>query len=187
MSKTYSSKRKPRNNWFSRQWYRWLEVFTIRLLFPVALIYLLSNFFKFIKERKIIKKTLLSSQELVDELDQNGFYLDIKNFYLFKFRTYALDNIQILTEQINNTENVHSETVTRLIISNVNELMKSKGKAILDNTSMRILQPSDKVLLIRLHPTSLKPTIVSLKDLLYSLAVFGIFIGSYFLLDYFIF
>lgn len=182
MSKTYKASNAKRNSWLTRQWYKWLEVFTIRTLLPIALFYLLRNFIRFMKQRSVVKKTLLSSQELVDELDRNGFYLDIVNFYFFKFRTYALDNIQIITEQVNSTDNMHQETLTRIIVSNINEILKERGGQISNNTSMRILQPSDKVLLIRLHPISMAATIISLKDTIISLIISGLAIMSYFLI-----
>lgn len=187
MSKTYKPKQKIKSSWISRQWYSWLEVVTIRSLIPLALLYLGRNIFKFFKERNVIKKTLLSSQELVDELDDNGFYIDTINFYLFKFRTYALDTIQILTEQITASENMLPETMTRILMQNINEMLSLRGKKILAHTSMRILQPSDKVVLIRLHPRSMKAMIISFKDFMYSLLFSGIFVGIYFLLKIFVF
>lgn len=182
MSKTYSAKNSNKNNWITRQWYNWLEVLLIRICLPISLFYLCRNLVKFFTQRSIIKKTLKSSQQLVDELDESGFYIDIINLWLFKFRTYALDNIQIITEQMNTADNMHPEVLTRLIVSNIKEVLKSRGGDILDNTSMRILQPSDKVLLIRLHPISMTPSIISFKDLAICLVINGLGILSYFYL-----
>lgn len=178
MSKTYKPKQKIKSSWLTRQWYGWLEVLSIRTILPLAIFYLIRNFFRFMQERAVIKKTLLSSQELVDELDNNGFYLDIINFYFFKFTTYALDNIQILTEQVMPVDNMNAEMMTRILIQNVNELLSNRGKKILETTSMRVLQPSDKIVMIRLHPRTMKPLVVSFKDFIYSLIFTLVCVGG---------
>jgi len=185
MSKTYKANNKIKSSWLSRQWYNWLEVLTIRLVLPIAILYLVRNFLRYLGERKIIKKTLQSSQELVDELDINGFYIDSINLYFFKFRTYALDNIQILTEQVLSVDNMNPEMMTRILMQNINELLSTRGKRILATTSMRVVQPSDKIVMIRLHPKSMKSVAVSFKDLIYSLIFTTIGVGLYYFLNFF--
>lgn len=182
MSKTYTPNKGKKNNWITRQWYSWLEVLLIRLIFPVSFIYFSINFIRFMKERKSIKNTLLSSQELVNDLSSVGFYLDTIGVWFIKFRTYALDNIQIITEQMSSAPNIHPETLTRVILSNIKEVLNRRGKVILENTSMKIIQPSDKVLLIRLHPASMASTIVSLKDMSISILIGGLIYISFLLI-----
>lgn len=171
-----------KNNWFKRQWNRWGDMFVSRIFLPYTIISFLVNLIRYFRQRYKIKKALLASQELVDELDENAFYLHEINFYIFKFRTYALDSIQLLTDGVQAMGNMNDETIKRLIVNNIKEMLKGRGKIIGDNTSLNIVQPQDKVLLIRLSPSWMRTVWVSSIDLLICLVVNIIaFLGWWFL------
>ncbi len=170
-----------KTNWISRQWKKWGEMLVSRIFLPYSLTYFIINMFRYLKQRSKIKNALLSSQDLVDELDDNGFYLSEIDFYLFKFRTYALDSIQLLGEMAQTSENMHEDTLKRLVVDNVKELLKSRGKVIGQNTSLNIVQPQDKVLLIRLSPSWMRSIYVSSIDVSISLIISVLaFISWYF-------
>jgi len=149
---------------FKRIWMKWGEMVVSRTILPYILFSFIRNLIRYFIQRNKIRKSLLSSQELVDELDEHGFYLSEINFYIFKFRTYALDSIQLLTESVQPMDNMNEDVIKRLIVSNIKELLKNRGKVIGENTSLNIVQPQDKVLLIRLAPSWMRSVWVSSID-----------------------
>lgn len=158
------SKNKP--NFIKRAWMKWGEMFVSRTFLPYTLYFFIKNLYYYLIQRNKIKKALLGSQELVDSLDENGFYFHEVNMLFFKFRTYALDSIQLLSEHVQPTENLHEDFLKRLIVTNIKDLLNSAmGKVLGENTSLNIVQPQEKVLLIRLAPSWMRSVWVSLIDI----------------------
>lgn len=151
------SKVKSKTNYKLNKVFRFLEMLSSRIFLPYSTYSLVLNFIRFWSQRSKIKKALLSSQDLVDSLDGCGFWLDNK--------TYALNNIQIINDSIQPMENLHPDMVKRTIISNINDVLESKGKEISSNTTFEMNNITDSVIFIRLAPTWLKAFYISLIDM----------------------
>ncbi len=184
MSKTY--KPKPiKKALFKNIWTKFIQPFLIYTILPFSLIYLVSNSINYFGQRNMIKKSLLSSQAFVDILDENGFHIPtFKILWLFNFRPYILESIQLVADKSIIVSDMHQETVRRIILENIKHMLSMEySKVVSENTSLKVLQPNNTVILVSLVPSWLSSFRVSLKEFLFCIAINLVIFGTYFLIS----
>lgn len=158
-----------------------IETFLIYACFPIAFIYFIRNFIRYIRQRMLIFGTLKSSQSLVNSLDDLGFYFH--KFEIFGkelFTTGILENTQLVEDKSQFASNMHSSSIKRIILQNIKETIgEGVGYPIGQNTRLEILQPNSTVLYVSLIPTWLNPMLSSLRELVISLGISGLLYGLY--------
>lgn len=152
-----------------KKWFDVLDLILSRTIIIWSLFRFISNTHRYLTQRNSIKKVLESSQDLVNELDNSGFWFSGLKWYnseKFIFKYYGLDNIQVLSDVLLETPNLHRDTVKRHITDNIKYILEiGDGKKLTQYCNMTINSLNENIIFIKLTPTWLNSFLVSLFDL----------------------